>query len=454
MWTPNLTPDLPAYQALADAIAQAISKGELAPGDRLPPQRDLADKLGVNLGTVSRAYQLACQRGLTQGEVGRGTYVRSDRGGMSAFQQQAGGRALIDLSMNTPSPVHDPNLSQLLQELAREDCQHLLRYQVPGGNAAQLEAGAEWLRRLGLKSSPQELVVCGGAQHAIFLCFMLLADRGQTVLCEELTYPGAAAAARSLGLQVHAVALDEQGIQPEALERALRSTRAKVIYSLPTLHNPTTASLSKARRAQLAQIVERHQAWLIEDDILGGLLPKPPTPVAALIPERSFFVGSVSKLIAGGLRVAYVRPPQSWRQALVGSLQANAWMTSPISCELSGRLILSGAADLVLKQRRAEIFQRNQLAQEVLGEPFQLRTADTYHAWLELPQAWSGDAFSAELAQRGVLVRAATAFHVGRGAVPRAVRISLSGASSDTDLRTGLERIREVLTAGEASQAL
>ena len=196
MWIPKLAPEKAAYQALADSIAEAISSGELAPGDRLPPQRELADALGVNLGTVSRGYQLACQRGLTQGEVGRGTYVRSDHGGMSAFEHQQSGRMLIDLSMNTPSPVHDPNLSQLLRELARDDCQHLLRYQVPGGNAAQLEAGAEWLSRLGLAAQPAELFVCGGAQHAIFLCFLALTQRGQTVLCEELTYPGAAAAAR------------------------------------------------------------------------------------------------------------------------------------------------------------------------------------------------------------------------------------------------------------------
>ncbi|MCB9591066.1 MAG: PLP-dependent aminotransferase family protein [Polyangiaceae bacterium] len=453
MWTPELAPDQPAYQALADAIAQAISSGVLAPGDRLPPQRELADALGVNLGTVSRGYQLACQRGLTQGEVGRGTFVRSDRGGMSAFQQTATERRLIDLSMNTPSPVHDPNLSQLLGELAREDCQHLLRYQVPGGNAAQLEAGAEWLRRLGLETSPDELFVCGGAQHAISLCFMALAERGATVLCEELTYPGAAAAARSLGLQVHAVPLDGQGMQPDALERALRSTRAKLIYSLPTLHNPTTASLSKKRRAQLAEIVERHQAWLIEDDILGGLLPKPPTPVASLIPERSFFIGSVSKLIAGGLRVAYVRPPQSWRQALTGSLQANAWMTSPLTCELARRLILSGDVQPILERRRTETIARNEVAREVF-QGFKLHTADTYHGWLELPEPWSADAFTAELAQRGVLVRSATAFHLGRGAVPRAIRVSLSGAGSDSELRSGLERVRELLTAGAPGPAL
>lgn len=104
MWIPKLAPEKAAYQALADSIAEAISSGELAPGDRLPPQRELADALGVNLGTVSRGYQLACQRGLTQGEVGRGTYVRSDHGGMSAFEHQQSGRMLIDLSMNTPLP--------------------------------------------------------------------------------------------------------------------------------------------------------------------------------------------------------------------------------------------------------------------------------------------------------------------------------------------------------------
>ncbi|MCA9626957.1 MAG: PLP-dependent aminotransferase family protein [Myxococcales bacterium] len=453
MWIPKLAPEKAAYQALADSIAEAISSGELAPGDRLPPQRELADALGVNLGTVSRGYQLACQRGLTQGEVGRGTYVRSDHGGMSAFEHQQSGRMLIDLSMNTPSPVHDPNLSQLLRELARDDCQHLLRYQVPGGNAAQLEAGAEWLSRLGLAAQPAELFVCGGAQHAIFLCFLALTQRGQTVLCEELTYPGAAAAARSLGLQVHAVSLDDQGLEPEALDRALRSTRAKLIYALPTLHNPTTGSLSKHRRAEIAEIVERHQAWLIEDDILGGLLRKPPTPVASLIPERSFFVGSVSKLLAGGLRVAYVRSPPAWRQRLVSSLQASSWMTSPITCELSRRLILSGEVENILDSRRAEISERNRIARELLAD-FELRTADTYHGWLELPTPWSADAFTAELAQRGVLVRSATAFHLGRGAVPAAVRVSLSGARSDAELRVGLDRIRELLAAGAPSPAL
>ena len=154
MWIPDLS-NRPgrAYQALCDAIADAIAQGDFAPGDRLPPQRELAYALNISVGTVGRAYARARKQGLIGGEVGRGTYVRDPAAPPQDFALSPApyteyDSSRVDLRRNLPAPVgQEAVLRQALDMLAQQDLRDYTGYSPPGGTPAHRTAGAQWIAR-------------------------------------------------------------------------------------------------------------------------------------------------------------------------------------------------------------------------------------------------------------------------------------------------------------------
>ena len=153
IWSPQLEGTKgPRYLAIVEALAQDFASGRLGPGSRLPTHRDLAERLGVTVGTVSRAYAEAARRGLVSGEVGRGTFVR---GSGDPSDPGAEAEGVVDLGQNhPPDPPSQPQRAALLDALAsltaRRDAGRLLDYPAAGGDAADREAGASWIGRSGV----------------------------------------------------------------------------------------------------------------------------------------------------------------------------------------------------------------------------------------------------------------------------------------------------------------
>ena len=179
MWVPDLSgwPG-PLYRALADAIAAAVESGELPVGARLPPHRELAHRLGCTVGTVSRAYALADQRGLLQGEVGRGTFVRRPAAATEAAASRrlaldgdGGDDGPIDLTVNRPGLEPHEALAAATAELSARrgpGLRRLLAYAIGPGLPEHRAAGAAWLRRYGIvDADPGRLVLTCGAHQAI-----------------------------------------------------------------------------------------------------------------------------------------------------------------------------------------------------------------------------------------------------------------------------------------------
>src|SRR5690554_1162318 len=154
-WLPDLAGRTgPRYQAIADAIIEAVGGGALAPGDRLPPQRELAWRLGVTVGTVSRAYMLAEERGVLSAEVGRGTFVRARGAANETIAPVSDVR--FDLGMNAAcDPAQGDALAASLAAISRRDrLENLLRYMPLGGHPEHRAAAAAWIARRGLDVSP------------------------------------------------------------------------------------------------------------------------------------------------------------------------------------------------------------------------------------------------------------------------------------------------------------
>lgn len=442
----------PLYRAIADRLAEDIAGERLSAGDRLPTHRDLADQLGMTVGTVTRAYAEAERRGLVRGEVGRGTFVASaaDRADprFESTHEQGG---LIDLGLNLPLYGEDPDLSAALAELAsRRDLGAMLNYQPFTGAIRYRQAGVEWIARHGLDVTPDQVIITGGAQHAITVALGALCRSGDTVLTEALTFPGLKTATSLLGIEVMPVAMDSDGLDPDDLARAAAETGARVLYCMPTLHNPTTVTMPGARRRAVAAVVERHDLRVVEDDVHGLLAPDAPPPLASLIPDHTLYVTSTSKTLAGGLRVAFVAAPVPLIERLAFVVAASLWALPALSLEVATMWIADGTADQVTGRKCHEAAKRQELARSILPDGRYRETAQSYFVWLELPEPWTTDRFVQAARDLGVVVSPATAFAAGRTAPGPAVRVSLSSPRRRDDLITGLRALAGLLDRGPA----
>lgn len=436
----------PKYQSIAEDLAQAILNGQVPMGEKLPPQRNLAHRLGVTTGTISRAYAILERQGLATARVGDGTYVRSAEhvpaSGDSDHQQP------IDLAHNV-AMVGDESAALLgaFQSLGgdAELMRQVLSYQSETGMRRHREAGAQWLRRFGTSGQWNRVMVTHGAQHGLACVLRTVARPGDAVLTESLSYPGLQALARSMRLQLIGIETDDQGMVPQALERAAKTFDTKFVYCAPTLHNPTGATMPMERREAVAAVMRTHGLFIIEDCVHAAMQAQPLPALSTWLPEQSFLLSSFSKVLAPGLRVGYVEAAPAWLSKFAASMRADSWMVAPLLPEIATRWLESGAMEGLIAQQRQMTAQRLDCARAVLqGLDFKT-DADFPLIWLPLPEPWRAGQFAAALRQAGVLVRTADHFAVGRSAAPHAIRISLNAPASVEQLEAGLHILKALI---------
>lgn len=452
-WAPDLSAySGPRYAAIAEAIAVDVKLGRLKPGERLPTHRDLAYRLGVTIGTVTRGYSEAEARGLIKGEVGRGTFVREAPTALDRFtfpDPDPQPRPPIDLARNVPwVGENDSLLASALTEVARRPgIAALLTYQPHRGLPAHRAAGAAWINRTSrMQVTAEQVLVTAGGQHAMAIALGTLARPGDVVLTEALTYPGLRILCDFLQLRLHGLATDADGILPEAFEAACRSSAPKALYCMPTLHNPTGAVMPEARRRAIAAIAEAHNVPVIEDDIYGFLLPDGPPPLVSFMPRLGHYISSTSKSMAPGLRVGFLAVPEEQQAAFALSLRSLTWMAPPLTAEVAALWIEDGTADRFAEWRRQESAARQALARAAF-DGFDYRAhPGAFHGWLVLPAGWKAQTFEAEARARNVLVTAVDAFAVSQPA-EQAVRVCLGGVSTREELSRGLAVLRDLLNA-------
>lgn len=437
IWLPDLSQRAgPRYLAIVTALSDDLASGRLNDGDRLPTHRDLAYRLGVTVGTVTRAYVEAERRGLIKGEVGRGTYVRA---GLAAehfpMPDVRDHGEIIDLSMNYPiSPESDAVLSAGLRKMAaRPGVGRLLEYQPYRGRKDHRMAGAAWLERRGLKVDSERIIVTAGGQNAMSATLASLAGPGDIVLTEQVTYPGVKLAAGLFRFELVGVAMDAHGILPDEFERACRDSRVRALFCMPTLQNPSGAHMPVERRRMIAEIARRHGVKIVEDDIYGFLVADAPPPLVTFAPELGFYLASLSKAVAPGLRVGFVAAPPDSVQTVANVVRATALMAAPPMVELASQWIADGTAERLADQYRAEARARQVIAREILFGLNVTAHPSAFHLWLTLPEHWTATHFAAEARQRDVVVTPAEVFAVAQPG-PRAIRLCLSAARSRDEL--------------------
>ncbi|NYI02758.1 PLP-dependent aminotransferase family protein [Cupriavidus plantarum] len=447
----------PKFASLVDCIERDIASGALAPGAQLPPYRDLAQSLGVSPGTVSKAYVEAKKRGLVDGEVGRGTFVRmnttpsASAAPLTIDAQSAEDAApgLIDISINTPPMLsHNLILADAFASLSRQtDLDLQSRYLPYFVHPQHREAAASWLTQHGLAVGGDDVVFTNGAQHAMTVAFATIAERGDVIFTDALTYPGMLALGKHLGMTLEGIEADEQGMIPERLEKALRRKPGKAVYLMPTLQNPYGTSLSLERRKAIAAIAERHGLFIIEDDIYGLLSPSDVPTIKSLLPESTFYLTSMSKAVIPSLRVGFLVPPKRKIADVTASMRATGWTAAPLMVDVGAKLILDGTAQRMAEQNREEAHRRQEVAHKVLGKWLRGPVALSYHAWLDLPGEWETEQFIWSARMSGVLLTPSDGLRVGT-TDPRGVRLCLGAPRTPQILETALRRLEAILLGG------
>jgi len=448
-WLARLPPEgPPIYARLVEALEAAIREGELQGGDQLPPQRMVAEILGVDLTTVTRAYAAARARGLIEGTVGRGTFVRA-----RAAEDETG---LVDLSMNLPPPPQGLSLGTLLKEttaavLERADPATLMSYHPGGGSLGQRTSGAAWLAPSLGAVAPERVLVTPGAQTGLAAVFAAIAGAGgRTLVVEPLVYPGVITAAEQFGLWLLVCPADAGGFDPEALARLCAREKPSALYVTPTTNNPTAVTMDTGRRQAVAEAARAAGLWIVEDDPYARLFDAPAPAIATLAPERTFHLATLSKCLSPGLRTAFLVPPEGEMAGRTAeTLRTLALMPSPLMAAVVSTWIREGTAERLLDAVRREARARRAIAAEVL--PQARGAAEGVHVWLDLPDDWRADRVHRLAQEKGLALVTADAFATGADH-PNGLRISLGGPGKQAVLRSALEGVA-ALVAGTAPPA-
>jgi DNA-binding transcriptional MocR family regulator len=440
-WLPRLAGNKgPRFLQIADALQAAVGDGSLKPGDRLPPQRQLAAQLDVDLTTITRAYDEARRRNLLEGRGARGTYVAAPKVELTS---------ILDLSMNTPPPPDGVDFGDMLKQglsqvLMRADNELLMTYHLGGGSDADRKAGARWLEPMFGPLDSRQIVVCPGAQAAIAALILALTAPGDVILAEPTGYPGLRAAATQFGRHLIAVDADKDGMVPGMLEEACRRHEPALVYLNPTLQNPTAVTMPERRRKELAGIARRCNVRIVEDDPYWLLADAPPLPIATFAPEQAYYISTLSKCLTPGLRVAFVLVRDAHeRQRFLAALRSFALMTAPLTAALATQWILDGSADGLMAGVRNEARLRHRMARDILAGRYS-GAGDGLHVWLELPAYWNASQLARAAAGEGIAVTPAEAFATG-GASVNAIRISLGSIKDRGRLQAGLQRLSRLL---------
>jgi len=440
----------PLYLAIAETVQRAINLSELLPGDRLPTHREMAEQLNVDVGTITRAYAELKRRGLIAGEVGRGSFVRQQKLQAPDTLGLATSERIIDLSHNFPSTSpQNPELREMAEVLRGQfDLAALMSFQADVGHPLHRAETARWLANYGVTAAPSDIVLTAGAQHALLLALQATTEAGDVVLTENHTYYGAISACTMLGRTVQGVDMDEQGLLPEALDVACRRTGAKVLYCMPTLQNPTTATMGLERRAAVAAVCERHEVTIIEDDVYSFLLPEPLPALWSLAPQRTIYLSSLSKIVGPGLRFGFVVAPRQWQGRIAAALRSTTLMAPALMGELSTRLMRDGAMARMAAARREQAEERQRWAQKLLPKDRNRSHPNAFHIWLKTGPAWSSEAFAAAAREHGVGVAAGSLFSVDPARRENAVRICISAAQDREALNDALDTLNRLLDDG------
>ena len=440
--------EVPLYLRIRDDLKRQIASGELAPGSKLPSSRQLAADLKVSRITVTNAYAELEADGLIESRVGAGTFVAAPwpaaptpdaAAAPESPRWQAGletgihpvrdavlretartedGLITFGRARGDPRLFPSHLLRRFFSEVLADERSSALEYETGQGYGPLRAVLAQYLRRQGILAEPDDIVITAGAQQAIDLLGRALVRPGDCVVVECPTFPGALEVFETRGAELAGVPLDGEGMSATALERALRQRRPRLIYTVPTFHNPSGVVMSAARRREVVTLAQRYDVPILEDEYLREVRfgsPIPPPLAASDRHGHVVHVGSFSKSLAPALRLGYIMARGPLCETLVSLKRATDICTSAIMQRAVCRFLESGAVYGHWK-RVSHVYRRRQAAMvAALQRHFPPGAAWNVPPgglllWVELPAAVSVMRLFEDASREGVSFAAGPAF--------------------------------------------
>lgn len=449
----------PKYKAVAEMIRQAARGGEIGIGDRLPPVRDLAWRLKIAPGTVARAYTILTDEGVLMAEVGRGTFVAPPAKDnddllieMDVVHHRGNERRTTEsyevnlFSPALPAVGQAEFLRAALTEVAQDPPSGMMHYPTRAAQKPAREAALKWLAGTPLGDvSADDIVLTHGGQGGIGLVLQAILDgRRPTILVEELAYPGFRRAAELLRADVVAVAMDRDGIIPEALAEAVATHGAQALCTSPEVHNPTLTFTPLARREEIVRVARARGLQIIEDDCYR-MAPSRAPSYRMLAPDLGWYVSSIAKTLSPALRLGFAIAPRDQSARLRRMVEHGFFGLATPLTDLAARVLGDPQTKALAEDARKVYASYINVARDVLdGYELASDTAVPF-MWLTLPERWRAAAFCQAAAAEGVHIRSAEEF-AGRDArAPHAVRIAINASHGIASFEAAMLRLRQLL---------
>jgi len=444
MWKPSeLNTDITLYVAIADAIEKSIHNKDLLPGEKMPTQRHIAEVIGVNLTTVTRAYNLAKKRGLLKAVTGKGTFVADPEDQFLPHVRQDS-NGIIDFGLVGSIKGNTRLVESILKDLpSTVNLDELLSYIPSQGMMRHRISGAKWVGYHGYEVTGEDVLICSGSMHAINCTLSSLFSYQATIAVDQLTFTGFRNACGLNDINLMPVAYDEFGMIPEALDQACQKQKIDGIYLMPNLQNPTAIAMTTERKSAIATVIRKHNLLLIEDDIYN-LMTGDSRPMANLLPDQTIYICGTSKTLYAGLRIAFVVVPKRLQDKFIQSITATVWMASPIGAELVSQLIERGLVESIMEEKRKIIKERLEITLNMLKDYQVSSSAFGPFLWLTLPDYIDASEFEHIALIHHVRVVSAKKFAVGPN-TSNAIRLSIINVDNIEELKKGLYKLLQLL---------
>ena len=440
----------PVYLALAEQLEKDIAGGFLPPGTKLPPQRELADFLDLNVTTVTRAYRLCELKGLIYAVVGSGTFVSPNAAKSVTISTENLVRESIDLGFVSSFESCNSMLTDTIAAVTKKkQISELLNYEYPTGMPHHKAAGVNWLKNIGVQTDTDHIAIVSGTQNGLALSLFALFEPGNRIAVDTYTYANFIELAKMYHIQLVPIPGDSEGMGAEELEAQHRLNPLHGVFLMPSCCNPTTIMISEKRKRELASVIEKYHLILIEDDIhaffTSGIVPDYQGAMVRLIPEQTIYLCGTSKPICSGLRVAYLVYPDRFREKILKAIFNVNVKTSSLDTEIISELILSGKANEIVERKRLLAAEMNTLFFEFFPEVRWIGHPLSFYRWLPITDRRGGIQIEQELQDAGIRVYHSDRFLSGPRETQAYLRIALSTANTKGQLQTGLSILAEKL---------
>ncbi len=473
-WKQDNNSSIPIYIQIKRFIRSKIQAGEWCIGSRLPTQRELADRLGVNRSTVVAALEELAAEGLIEGRGSKGTIVVNNTWSLLTSKNSEywstyidGGnhkpnytlirdiykikhtRDVIRLGTGELSPKLYPKegMDRLIKEALKKIT--AMSYEEPKGLIILREKLALYLKSLGISASPESIMIVSGGLQALQLIASSLLPKNSTIYMEEPSYISSLNIIQTAGAKMIGVNMDEEGISISDLLNKAQGKTSSMLYTIPTFHNPTGTTMTEERRKELVKTCNELMLPVIEDDTYRETWLKSPPPKPMKAHDETggvLYMGSVSKTLASGMRIGWVVGPEQVIDRLADIKMQMDYGSSSIAQWTVAECLETGMYMEYTAELRKELYRRREICIEVLNKHFCNIASwkvpgGGFYIWLNLESSINTNELFKRALSSGILLNPGAIYQNGD---TRHLRISYSYADLG-DLERGLTILSKII---------